>query len=273
MQVVIFHLMQNIELDDAWYALAMDGCELLYSNEEADGSKEIIGHLPINISQTELMEKHPCIRSIQNTKLPNIDWDSQWELHGSDYKQGCVHIDMRHYVHEHQLIIKELKLSPGPGFGDHSHSTTQLVLELMGELNMHGKCVIDIGSGSGILSLAAHAMGATSVYGIDIDELAIEHSKENALLNGIENIHFFTPEQCGKHLPKSRYVALMNMIQSEQVQAWKSLSSAHSSIEIIITSGILIEGRQEYLSQCSKWGWKLLHEKEKDGWLGFVFRQ
>ncbi len=83
---------------------------------------------------------------------------------------------------EDELIIE---LDPGRAFGTGSHPTTSLCLKLMEENIKEGDSVIDVGTGSGILMIAADRLGASEVYGTDIDELAVESAKENLELNGI----------------------------------------------------------------------------------------
>ena len=81
-----------------------------------------------------------------------------------------------------ELIIE---LDPGRAFGTGSHPTTSLCLKLMEENISEGDSVIDVGTGSGILMIAADRLGASEIYGTDIDELAVESAKENLELNKI----------------------------------------------------------------------------------------
>jgi len=191
-----------------------------------------------------------------------IDWEAQWSLFAPGFKDGLAHIDL-----ENGHV---LKLKPGGGFGDLSHPTTKLMLDLM-KLYVKNKFIIDIGSGSGILTLAALLLGAQKGHGIDIEDEAISHAKENALLNNLEKKCVFTrPEKLKKG--KEEPLILMNMITIEQKQAWKAFSSLGKVKEgIIITSGVLNTQKEEYLQLTTSWGWKLIHVAEEGEWLGFVF--
>lgn len=193
----------------------------------------------------------------------SIDWEAQWATHSPGFRDGYLHLEVNE---------KPLKLKPGPGFGDLSHPTTNLVLRLM-KHHVVGKHVLDIGCGSGILSFAAAAMGAASVVGIDIDEEAIQHSKSNCKVNKMEgNITFMQPNDYIAHYTQEPLVVLMNMIHSEQCIAWESVKAIHPQVKIAIISGILAEGRKDYLKQSQTWGWILADEAERNGWLGFVFK-
>lgn len=173
-------------------------------------------------------------------------WKQQWALHARP------------------LIVEghEIPMVPGPGFGDLSHPTTRLVLKMMTP-HVPGRTVLDVGCGSGVLSLAAHHLGATKVIGVDIDPDAVLHAKKNAKLNRFDKI-FFGP-------PESSDILLLNMIRSEQTVAWNSIS--YLKFNKIFTSGIRIEDRENYLSLVKDWNWVLVCELQEDDWISFYFIQ
>lgn len=202
-----------------------------------------------------------------------IDWEAQWAAHGLNYRDGFVHVELSEYIRDSNQSVQPslLRLKSGPGFGDLSHPTTRLLLKMMHPL-IEGADVLDIGCGSGILSLAAMAMGAKSATAIDIDEGALEHARRNSALNGMEQrIDFATPENYRLAGGIDNIVVLMNMIQSEQVLAWNSLSQIHSRVGKALTSGILSEGKVAYLELCRSRQWRCVQEVEEAGWLGFIF--
>ncbi len=183
-----------------------------------------------------------------------VDWEEQWALFAENFYDGKAHVALKD---------KTLLLLPGPGFGDLSHPTTALVLEMLRAF-VPGEDVLDIGSGSGILSLAALLLGARSALGIDIDPEAIEHAKKNNRLNGL-NARFRL--KLPRRIPPS--IALMNMIFSEQKAAF--CNRANEAAKLWITSGILASQEKEYLEQTARWGWKIAEKRQKGEWLGFVF--
>ncbi len=189
-----------------------------------------------------------------------IDWVSQWQNHAFGFKDGLAHICFKDLGLDHEGSVK---LAPGPGFGDLSHPTTRLVLSMMSS-HVQNKHVLDLGCGSGILTLSALAFGATYVLGIDIDDAAINHATYNAALNGLAHkCHF------GKTEEFSSDVLVMNMIRSEQKEAYESLHPSAKNFSVAITSGILQEERELYLKQTRSWGLHCLEERNLDGWLGF----
>lgn len=188
-----------------------------------------------------------------------INWEEQWRIHACNYHNGYAHIHFPQGT---------LKLLPGPGFGDFSHPTTKLVMRLM-EGRVNNKTVIDMGCGSGILSLASLFLGANGAIGVDIDPLAVSHSRQNASLNGLDSkTEFYLPEQFVLPFNTSTLV-VMNMISSEQEIVLQQHSELWNSIPELIISGILVEEQEEYLMRLMTKGWKKQAMLQEDGWCAF----
>ncbi len=178
-----------------------------------------------------------------------INWKEIWEIHAPHFKEGHAVVPLSKKL--------SFKLKPGPGFGDLSHPTTNLILNFMKPL-IKGKTVIDIGSGSGILSIAAALLGAKEVYAFEIDEDAIHHSLENFKLN---NLKIFL----NKNPPLVDLVTI-NMISSEQKMALTQYPFIQKFPTTILSSGLLLHEKEAYLKEMSPW--KLVQEKKEKGWLG-----
>ena len=185
--------------------------------------------------------------------LKEIDWEEQWAIHAPDFHDGCAHIVLP--------TNQKIQLLPGPGFGDFSHPTTRLMIELMSSY-VPGKNILDIGCGSGILSIASAKMGGTRIYCSDIDPAAIEHTKKNAAFNHMS----ISTNLEGLKKP----VVLMNMIFSEQIIAWQT---HRLHFDKLMTSGILSSQREAYLAFATSQNWELMEEKESNEWLGFIFKE
>jgi len=184
-----------------------------------------------------------------------VDWELQWSLHAPNFKDGKAHI---------RLPKKQkIELLPGPGFGDFSHTTTRLMVELM-PMYVRNKIVFDIGCGSGILSVAAAKLGAIEVYAHDIDPQAVSHTEKNALHNDVK-----ISTQPPKSFPQKPAV-LMNMIFSEQMIAWKEHGCP---FDILMTSGIRAEEKLDYIDFAVKNGWELIDMIELKEWIVSVFRE
>lgn len=260
----LYHIIfkRRIGLETAWNILEEDGIDVLYGSEE-EANTILYAYLNFPEKILEKEEVEDCIVY----SLPSIDWESQWKDHSENFHDGFAHI----HLDKFDINAPVVRLEPGPGFGDLSHVTTQLALELLAKEKNLG-VVVDIGCGSGILSLAAAAFGAKKVYGIDIDQEAIDHSKKNSVINGFEErCHFMKPSKLNWKGTQGPLVIVMNMIESEQIVAWNSLRSLHNESAKCITTGIPSEQRENYLKLTESWNWILIKEIQREGWCAFLW--
>lgn len=262
MDYYCFELKPTINCDRLWEELIKEGYQLLYSLEEPNTPSRIYGYPPQGTNKL-----HPDISSATLQTFEAIDWKNQWSEAAGGSNDGILELDLSDYLPCQEKIV----LFPGPGFGDFSHPTTKLTLRLMAA-HLKNKFVLDVGCGSGILSLAAAQLGALEVHGIDIDADAIAHACNNAENNFLKApISFGYPWEEFEIQDNVSLLIAMNMISSEQKIAWGSLQQWHSHPAEIITSGILVEQRQDYLELCQSWGWQLIDELRMEGWQAFYF--
>ena len=169
---------------------------------------------------------------------------------------------------------KELRLNPGMAFGTGGHNTTRLCLSILDEQIQKDASILDMGCGSGILSIAALLLGAGKVTAVDIDQLATKIARENADLNGID------PEKldiiCGNVLKDE---ALADQLAENQVDMILANIVADVIIGMtplfvrylkkggqLIVSGIIVERAEEVLSVLREAGFTILEQKEDNGW-------
>jgi ribosomal protein L11 methyltransferase len=273
MEYYCFTLNASANIDTMWDRLSDAGFQLLYSNEEPCPNnpqitvKSLFGYLPQGMELSKVSPIYPEISTIHPVNFDQIDWHAQW---GTTPESPTIFIDLNTYSNS---AIEGLKMLPGPGFGDLSHPTTRLVLQMMAPL-VQGKWVIDLGSGSGILSLAALKLGALGACGIDIDPAAIEHAQQNARLNSLEELCHFQLLSQPFSIPEGfEFVLLMNMIHSEQKEAWNSMPLLHSLPMVCLTSGILSSEEDLYQAICRSRGWQHSNTLCEAPWCGFHHSQ
>ena len=183
----------------------------------------------------------------------SIDWEKQWAAFAPGYENGALKVSVGKV---------SLSLLAGGGFGDLSHPTTKLMLQAMPE-HVAGKTVVDIGCGSGILSIAAMKLGAKKVYALDISDDALEHTHKNAQRN---HVSIETSKKLDS-IPEDDLLILMNMISSEQKIAWNMNQCLHKKKALFITSGVLKEQHHEYLALLQQWKLHVLDIIYLDNWI------
>ncbi len=165
----------------------------------------------------------------------------------------------------------KITLTEGMAFGTGVHETTVSCIEILEELNVKGKSVLDIGGGSGILSVCASKLGAKKVVVFDIDKNAAFECKKNAELNNANNIYCF----CGKNLcVGEKYDIVMANIFAEIIISLSSEIDEH--IErggFLILSGIVYEKNYDVKSTFMKKGYVVCKNTFLEDYTSFLLKK
>ena len=160
-------------------------------------------------------------------------------------------------------------IPPSMGFGTGHHATTRLCLAALQTIDLRGASVLDVGTGSGVLALAAVALGATRALGLDEDPDAIAAATENLEPNGVINVEFVVGDLMRDDLP-SADVIVANLTGALVVRAAGRLVRALRPGGVLIVSGVLAaegdEVRQAFANQS------FVADVQEDEWLAFTIR-
>lgn len=162
-----------------------------------------------------------------------------------------------------------LDLEPGLAFGTGTHETTRLCMELLEEYVRPGCEVLDVGCGSGILSVAALLLGAQRAVGVDIDPLAVKTAKQNAERNHVADR--FTAI-CGDLTDKvsGQYnIVVANIVADVIVLLTKDIERFLHRDSVYLMSGI-IDTREEDVLNCLKEKFDILARKTEKGWVALA---
>jgi len=166
-----------------------------------------------------------------------------------------------------------IRINPGMAFGTGTHPTTQLCLELMETRVGPDTDVIDVGCGSGILSIAAILLGASQAYGTDISPAAVQSSLENAKLNNISNKVSFTRGSVGEIINGTFDIVdaplvVVNILANIIMRLFdQDLGELISPGGELILSGILETQADEVLHHAKQSGFTLIEKREIDDWV------
>ena len=207
------------------------------------------------------------LKDVEIKKQAAEDWDAQWKAHFLNSEDGLFVppfwriLPAWNKTFKGKKKNKIIRINPGAGFGTGTHETTQLCLEALGRFSeknsLSSQSVLDFGSGSGILSIAAAMLGA-EVDAVEIDHLAIDNSRENSELNGQkENIVF------SRHLPKntkSYTIIVANILRPVLIQFSEILVT-----RLITDGGLILCGLLETdLEQVSQVYSELMHRPHSE---------
>lgn len=166
---------------------------------------------------------------------------------------------------------KILKIDPGLAFGTGSHETTQLCLEMLEKYLKPKDNLLDIGCGSGILSIAAILLGANKATGVDIDELAIKTAKENAKINKISDKFIAI---CGDLIEKINGkfdIILANLVSDVIIRLNKTVKNYMYENSIYIMSGIIEIYRNDVMKSLES-NFEVVDIKNKNSWLAIAVK-
>lgn len=166
---------------------------------------------------------------------------------------------------------KVLHIEPGLAFGTGTHPTTKLCLETLEKYIDESSTVLDIGCGSGILSIASLLLGAKSAFGVDIDSLAVKTACANALENGFDKSRFTAVQGNLSDRVSGKYsVVVANIVADIIIDFNKTVGNFLTDDGVYITGGIIESREDEVLNSFEQNGFAVKERFDEKGWLVFV---
>lgn len=160
----------------------------------------------------------------------------------------------------------ELNIDPGAAFGTGTHATTKMCLQLLEKYIDKKDTLLDIGCGSGILSIAGVLLGAESAIGVDIDVTAIKVSNENAKINGISNKTSFVKGDLCEKVSGKYNVICANIVADAIIGLSKTVHQFMDEKSLFICSGIIDIRAEETEKALIDNGYKIIEHLIEDNW-------
>ena len=201
------------------------------------------------------------------TSINDEDWDKTWKESCNPFPVGDKLMICPPWADERFEGKTILKIEPGQAFGTGTDETTRLSLEVLENINLGGKIVLDVGCGSGILSIAALLLGADSALGIDIDQVAVETATANAEINNVSNRAKYI---CGNliDIVTEKYdVICANIIADVIITLLPQVPKCLAPEGVLILSGIIADREKEVMEAALKHGYTLTERREENGWV------
>lgn len=253
----------------------------VYLPDNAQGAEQLVA-LRAMLAQIHARDDAQLFGTLELT-LKNVreeDWANNWKQYFKPFTVGeRLLIKPSWEMCENPWNRAVLEIDPASSFGTGQHHTTRLCLELLEQLMHPGDRVLDLGCGSGILSIGALLLGASGATAVDIEENAAATATENARKNHIDPTLYRV--FCGNVLEDETlcreigdgYDLICANIVADVLIAMKQLFRQFLRPEgTLIVSGIIMERRDEVLDQLKKAGFALLEVREKEGWAAASLR-
>lgn len=214
---------------------------------------------------------------IDAKKVVNQDWSKKWKEHWKPTR-ASEHIVICPSWEDYALKKDEIliHLDPGSAFGTGTHATTQLCIQAIEKYVKDGDFVADIGTGSGILAIAAIKCGASHAVGIDNDPLvidvAIDNTQVNNVLSKIEFEHKTADELLKNHSSEFDFVAA-NILHNVLAEIMEDLKALMKSGAYMVLSGILDEKKQVVYDAIEKHGLCIVETLKQENWIAIVVKK
>uniref|UniRef100_UPI004048DC3C 50S ribosomal protein L11 methyltransferase n=1 Tax=Algoriphagus sp. TaxID=1872435 RepID=UPI004048DC3C len=204
--------------------------------------------------------------------LPKVNWNEEWEKNYDPIEVGKL-VYVRASFHSPQPGFQyEIVINPKMSFGTGHHATTFQLLSLQGNIYHQGKRVLDVGSGTGILAIMAHLLGAKEVEAFDIDSWCVDNGNENFELNGLSTqMGLGTIREVKPKGPYELILANINKnVLLDELAIYTSLLAPQG---ILLLSGFYSEDIDDLNQAASLNGLRLTTQSTKDNWAALEFQK
>jgi len=165
---------------------------------------------------------------------------------------------------------KILHIDPGAAFGTGTHATTSLCLSMLENYVAEGSKMLDIGCGSGILSIASVLLGAETAVGVDIDAQSVKTAKENAELNNVSGKTEYIVGDLADKINGKYNVVCANIVADVVIRLLGDVRTFMEENAVLLVSGIIDARENDVLAAAEKHGFKVKEKQYKDNWCAFA---
>ena len=213
---------------------------------------------------------------LQVRSLRESDWANAWKDHFFVHRVGERTVIVpswreAEYVAQPGDVV--LLLDPGMAFGTGLHPSTRLCLRAVEELVTPDTRVLDVGAGSGILSIAAARLGASHVSSVEIDPVAARVCQENVARNGVAERVDVRAGALGDESPHNADVILANITIATLLELHPRLAAHLAPDGVAVLSGVLAERADELLAALAAAGWTHERTDQEQDWVALVARR
>lgn len=235
----------------------------------------------VRMAMSQLKKDHPEYAPLLLTMedVADEDWENNWKQFYKPMEIGERLLVVPEWEQAQEDGRVKLVLNPGLTFGTGSHATTRLCLQAL-EQHIHGgEKVLDLGCGSGILSIAALLLGAKDAFACDIDDKCVGVAYENAALNGVGKEHYtvragdvLSDKKLQKEFGGDYDVIVANIVADVIIALAPQVGKLLKKGGIFLCSGIIDDRADEVREKLVEAGWTIEETRSSEGWFSYLCR-
>ncbi|PNZ28792.1 ribosomal protein L11 methyltransferase [Staphylococcus petrasii] len=204
--------------------------------------------------------------------IAEVDWANEWKNYFHPFRASerfTIVPSWEQYTKEsnEELCIE---LDPGMAFGTGDHPTTSMCLKAIETYVSPSNSVIDVGTGSGILSIASHLIGVKRIKALDIDEMAVNVAKENFKKNNCEDAIEAVPGNLLQDETEKFDIVIANILAHIIDEMIEDAYNTLNEEGYFITSGIIEEKHEDIVSHMKRVGFNIVSINHDNGWVCIV---
>lgn len=257
---------QNLKLDFEGALLVgyFEDIEPEITVSDLASSLEALSEMGIDVGLSEL----------SYSEIFPSQWENEWKKYFKPFRVG-ERIVVKPSWESFDLRAGDLliEIDPGNSFGSGTHETTSLCIEMLDKYMSPGDTIIDVGTGSGILSIAAGKLGAKEVIAVDIDALAVNTARENLLLNGLSEISQVRQGDLIDVVGERADVVVANIIADVIVKLAEDIDKVMKTDALFIGSGIINTKLDWVLSSLEAMHFEFVEVITKGEWSALVAKK
>ena len=258
-----------------------------YIDEDLQEKLQGLSHIKLYLEDTDTASRKRLETLCAQKGLPmkaaamaEVDWEESWKDNYPPQPIGKSLVVLPYWLENDDNSRTPIILDPGLTFGTGAHPSTQMVMEAMEKTVKEGFRCLDLGSGSGILSIAALRLGAKSAIGVDIDPKAENIARENAAYNGFAAPEFtaYTGSVTGdkalmKSLAGTYDLVLVNIVADVIISLSPVLPEFMDADSTLICSGILADRLGDVVNALEGAGLTVTERFAKEDWRCVVVKR